>query len=78
MPQPIPTHINAFYADLLTAKRELAVAEQKVKELEDVIVARGGELPDANGSLPEVKKEDVAHSDDVSAAEDNGSQKGKK
>lgn len=77
MPQPIQTHINAFYADLLLAKRAVAEAQQKVKELEDVIVGRGHELPSDDVAAPPPVKEDVVQSNDVSAAEDND-KKGKK
>lgn len=69
MTQPIQTHINAYYADLITAKQEAAVANQKVIELEQAIEARGHPVPNADGSLPEPDTEDVATSDDVSAAE---------
>lgn len=77
MAQPIQTHINAFYADLLVAKREVAEAQQKVKELEDVIVARGGELPSDGAEPAEPVKEDAVQSDDVSAMEFND-KKGKR
>lgn len=77
MPQPIQTHINAFYADLIAAKRAVAEAEQKVKELEDIIIARGGELPSDTVEAPAPVKEETAQSTDVSAAESNN-QKGKK
>lgn len=76
MPQPIQTHINAFYADLIAAKRAVAEAQQKVKELEDVIVARGGDLPSDVVEAPTSVKEDAVKPDDVSAAEFN-SKKGK-
>lgn len=77
MTQRIQTHINAFYADLVTAKQELAVADQKVKELEDAIVAQGGELPSNSVVSPTPVKEDTVQPGDVSAAEDND-KKGKK
>jgi hypothetical protein len=70
MAQFIQTHINAFYEDLATAKKELAVAEQRVTELEEAIIAKGGKLPLADGTIPEADAEDTAHSSDVSAAED--------
>lgn len=71
MPQPIQTHINAFYADLLVAKRAVAEAQQKVKEIEDVIVGRGGELPSDDVAAPQPVKEDTVKPDDVSAIESN-------
>lgn len=69
MPQPIQTHINAFYADLIAAKRAVAEAEQKVKEIEDVIVGRGHELPSDEVVVSEPVKEDTVKSNDVSANE---------
>lgn len=78
MAQPIQTHINAYYQDLATAKKEAAVAQQKVVELEEAIKARGGQLPLADGSIPEEPVEDTAHSDDVSAAEVKPTQKDSK
>lgn len=71
MTQPIQTHINAFYADLVVAKREEAVSHQKVVELENTIVARGYQLPNSDGSFPDpdTRVEDVVHSNDVSATE---------
>lgn len=69
MAQPIETHINAFYADLATAKTEAAVANQKVIELEQIIESRGHPLPEKDGSIPEPKTEDAVQPDDVSAAE---------
>lgn len=67
----IPTNINAFYSDLAEAKKEEAIAHQKVIELQDTIVARGHQLPNADGSFadPNEDQEDTASSDDVSAAE---------
>jgi hypothetical protein len=76
MAQPIQTHINAFYTELATAKRELAVAQQRVIELEDAIIGRGYDLPDANTAEEEVgSSEDTATSDDVSASEEKRTRK---
>lgn len=69
MPQPIPTNINAFYADLTEAKKQEAVAHQEVIRLEEYITAQGHPLPLEDGSIPEKDEEDTASSDDVSAAE---------
>lgn len=77
MPQPIQTHINALYADLIAAKRAVAEAEQKVKEIEDVIVGRGCELPSDEVVVPEPVKEDAVQPNDISASEFN-SKKGNK
>lgn len=76
MPQPIQTHINAYYADLATAKRQVAEAEQRVKELEDAIVARGGELPSDVVEASAPIKEDAVSPTDISATEFSG-KKGK-
>lgn len=72
MPRITPTHINAYYADLIVAKQEAAVANQKVTELQDSIVAQGFQLPDADGSFPDPEEqlEDTADQKDVSAAEE--------
>lgn len=78
MPQPVQTHINAFYADLQQAKREVAEAQQKVKELEDIIVARGGELPSDTVEAPAPTKEDTVQPSDVSATESFNNKKGNK
>lgn len=69
MPKVIPTHINAYYADLTVAKQEAAVAQQKVEQLEEQIKGMGHPLPNKDGSFPEPEIEDTASSDDVSAAE---------
>lgn len=71
MTQPIQTHINAYYSDLITAKQEAAAANQRVIELEEAIRARGGEVPGENSPKVEVvpPQEDIASSDDMSAAE---------
>lgn len=73
MTQPIQTHINAYYADLIAAKQAAAVANQRVTELEDAIRARGGVVPGEEAPEPEESAEDTASSDDVSAKEDTSS-----
>lgn len=83
MTQPVQTHINAYYAELITAKQQKAVADQRVVELEQEIIGRGGELPNNEIPQPEPVHEDIATSDDTSAAEaftadDNETKKGKK
>ncbi len=65
----VPTNINAYYADLATAKQESAVASQKVAILEEQIKAMGGVLPDAEAPVPEEPAEETSSSEDVSASE---------
>ena len=50
-----PTNLNAFYADLDNAKRELAVAEGNVKTAEARLVEAGGKLP-KKAEAPKAKK----------------------
>lgn len=69
MPKIIPTHINAYYADLTAAKQAAAEAEQKVAVLEEQIQGMGHPLPNKDGSFPEPEVEDTASSEDTSAAE---------
>lgn len=78
MPKVIETHINAYYAELAEAKKAKLVADKRVTELEEVIVGRGHPLPEADGSFADPAAEDVAHSNDVSAAEATDAKKGKK
>lgn len=70
MTQPIQTHINAYYADLITAKQQAAAAQQRVVEIEEVIRARGGVVPGEEEPTPEPETERVASADDISAAEE--------
>lgn len=65
----IETHINALYADLITAKQAAAVAQGEVEKLEDQIRGRGAEVPGEAVEAPELPSEDVASSEDVSATE---------
>lgn len=69
MPQVIPTHINAYYRDLEDAKREVAIAQQKVDELEAYIQASGHDLPDAEVPVPQDTEEDVVSHDAISAVD---------
>lgn len=69
MPQVIPTHINAYYRDLQEAKKEVAIAQQRVDELEAHITASGHVLPTAEVPNPQDVEEDVVTPDAVSAVE---------
>lgn len=69
MPALVPTHINAYYRDLIDAKQAAAVADQRVVELEAQIVAMGGTLPGEEVSTPEAVPEDTVTPEDVSATE---------
>lgn len=77
MAQLIPTHINAYYDELLTAKQIAAAANAKVTELEDYIRGHGGTVPgeEEPGGVPapSSEPEDTASSNDVSAAEEKPS-----
>lgn len=70
MPALVPTHINAYYRDLIDAKQAAAVAQARVEDLEAQIVAMGGTLPGEEVSVPETVPEDVVSPEDVSAAEE--------
>jgi hypothetical protein len=51
---PAPTHINAFYADLALAEKNLSEAQGAVDAAKAAVIANGGELPD-DGETPEVE-----------------------
>lgn len=70
MPAIVPTHINAYYRDLIDAKQAAAIAQARVDELEAQIVAMGGTLPGDEVPAPEPVAEDVVSPEDVSAAEE--------
>lgn len=75
MTQPIQTHINAYYQDLITAKQEAAAANQRVIELEDAIRAKGGVVPGEEKIVETAVAEidEGASADDVSATEEKHS-----
>lgn len=77
MPKVVPTHINAYYADLIVAKQAAAEANQKVVLLEEQIKAMGGELASDEASVPQKPEEDTVTSEDVSAKEEKPAEKPK-
>lgn len=66
-----PTHINAYFADLAEAERELLIAQGKVQAAKDAVVANGGTLPADSDDADDV----VVDGDEAQLAQDEATDK---